>query len=85
MKKTLLAVFLLSAVFSASPLGAGVNTGSADRVLGQPDFIYNTTGTIDGAGLHQPYDLAQDMTTGRVYVADVNNNRVLWWDSADAL
>ena len=56
----------------------------ANLVLGQPDFASNATGT----GLNQmntAHGVAMDPTTGKIFVADYNNSRVLRFASGDAL
>ncbi len=51
--------------------------GSADVVLGQPNFTTITPGR--GAGMRAPSGVASDGQ--RLAVADTNNNRVLLWNS----
>lgn len=53
-----------------------VCVGLPDVVLGQPDFVTPTQGTLDG-GLKAPAGVATDGI--RIAVADTNNNRVLLW------
>ena len=59
--------------------------GSADIVLGQADFAHNTTNLVDGTGLDNPWGIAIDTASNRVYVTDKANNRVLWWNSITSL
>jgi len=67
----------------------GVITGSGDIVLGQVDFTsrYSNHGGGNAAAdtLDSPYTITIDTTTGRVYVADSGNSRVLWWDGISGL
>jgi sugar lactone lactonase YvrE len=63
---------------------ANVASGAtANLVLGQPDFISNGL-AVSQTGLNGPEDVAVD-ETGRVWIADRANNRVLWFDSASSL
>lgn len=62
---------------------AKANGANADGVLGKADFVTNTidlaqnrTGGISGVSVDD---------NGRLYVSDINNNRVLWWDNAKTL
>lgn len=55
----------------------------AQHVMGQPDFtqnLPNNCGVTPGRCLFDPTDLALD-NTGRVWIADRSNNRVLEFDS----
>lgn len=56
-------------------LRAGVGTVSADRVLGQIDFIKNKPNFVDATGMNAPADVAIDKGNGHVIVADSQNNR----------
>jgi sugar lactone lactonase YvrE len=56
---------------SAKPSGA-----AADGVLGQPDFTSNL-GTVTRRGMENPYYRPFVDTTGSLWIADGNNNRVL--------
>ncbi len=51
------------------------NGANADAVLGQPDFV--SYGPVSQYGMDSPDGVAVDPTTGKVFVADYNNNRVL--------
>jgi sugar lactone lactonase YvrE len=55
----------------------------ADVVLGQPNFTSNTASSLPN-GLSSPAGMAVDPTTGKVFVADFGNNRVLRFSSAAA-
>jgi Leucine-rich repeat (LRR) protein/sugar lactone lactonase YvrE len=80
-------LFVLALPFPPSGLAftdtdppAGINSTasirSADVVLGQPDFTSNAAATTQG-GMNNPTSVAIDPTTGKVFVADYANNRVL--------
>lgn len=58
------------------------SSGAADGVLGQPDFVTNTTGT-SGGKMNAPAAIHAD-AAGRLWVADRANNRVLRYDNAAA-
>ncbi len=63
-------------------LRAGVGTSSADRVLGQIDFVKNQVNFVDAIGMNAPAGVAIDKANGHVLVADSQNNRVMGWKSA---
>ncbi|OGS18564.1 MAG: hypothetical protein A2219_00535 [Elusimicrobia bacterium RIFOXYA2_FULL_50_26] len=69
-------------LFSADT-GASVSNGSAGLVLGQMDFTHNILNMA--GGLYNPEKIALDSNSGRVYVCDQNNNRVLWWNNYSSL
>ncbi len=56
----------------------------AALVLGQPDFS-TTSAAISQTGMNSPTAVTVDPTTGKVFVADESNNRVLRFASAAAL
>ncbi|MFZ4621534.1 MAG: fibronectin type III domain-containing protein [Bacteroidota bacterium] len=58
------------------------SSSAADGVLGQPDFVTNTTGATGGK-MNAPACVYADVN-GRVWVADRANNRVLRFDNAAA-
>ena len=49
---------------------------AATLVLGQSDFT-SATSACSQTGLNNPFAVAIDPTSGKVFVADVNNHRVL--------
>jgi uncharacterized repeat protein (TIGR01451 family) len=73
-----------------SPPGPPSDT-AADLVLCQYDFTHNSTNagapTTNAVGCNTPWGVAIDrsVTPNRVYVSDVNNNRVLGWSNEAAL
>ena len=67
--------------YSQSPLS---NNMSASGVLGQLDFTTRTAGTSSGL-LQAPSGVAVDLTTGKLFVVDRYNNRVLRWSSSDKM
>jgi len=74
----------------AHPVQAGADASqdtAADRVLGQPDFSTVTvnTGGVGPNSLEYPYDVEVDPQTGRVFVADSGNHRVLSWPDLTGL
>ncbi|MBS4059005.1 MAG: T9SS type A sorting domain-containing protein [Bacteroidetes bacterium] len=60
------------------------NSPDAISVLGQTDFASGTSGLSD-TKLNGPNGVAVDPFTGKVFVADRSNHRVLRWASDDAL
>lgn len=88
-------VALVSSAGSLRPVAAEVAALSADRIadrlLGQPDCASNASnnpaapiGGLSARSLNSPYGVAVDAGSGRLYVADTFNNRVLSWPSAAA-
>ena len=73
----------------AAPVGpaaaASLDT-TADRVLGQAGFTTSAANNNSGriAGLDTPYGALVDPHTGRLWVSDTGNNRVLSWPNAPA-
>ncbi|MCK7518787.1 MAG: hypothetical protein MZV64_14210 [Ignavibacteriales bacterium] len=56
----------------------------ASGVLGQIDFTSSTSGTTSSK-LNAPSGVAVDPTTGKLFVADRYNNRVLRWSSSEKM
>ena len=57
---------------------------AATLVLGQPDFANNAPNSTQ-TGMNGPTGIAVDRTTGKIFVADCNNNRILRFASVDVL
>jgi streptogramin lyase len=58
----------------------------ANGVLGTTDFVTNTNYTAASAStLSEPFCVAVDPTTGKLFVADRDNRRVLRWSSASKM
>ena len=60
------------------------NGAKADGVLGQPDFTSNTYVTTR-AGMYDPSGVTLDNASGRLYVSDFGNSRVLVFNAAVGL
>ena len=60
---------------------------AAANVIGQPDFTSNTNnnGGISASSLANPNSVAVDPTSGKLFVADSSNHRVLRYSSAAAM
>ena len=58
---------------------SGTIAPTADLVFGQPDFTTNAHGTTLNK-MHAPTAVRTDPGSGRVYVADSWNNRILYFD-----
>jgi sugar lactone lactonase YvrE len=56
----------------------------ASGVLGQTDFVTATSG-LTASTLNGPKGIAIDPTTGKLFVADYENRRVLRWSSLDKM
>ena len=65
-------------LFAQSPL---FNNMTANGVLGQLSFTSNVSGT-NSSLLNSPSGVAFDPTTGKLFVVDRYNNRVLRWSSS---
>jgi sugar lactone lactonase YvrE len=78
------ALLLVALLLSLRPLPATavLSDGTANVVLGQPDFETGDPGFIAQVALEQPTAAVIDPSTGRLFVADTLHNRVLWWDTA---
>jgi sugar lactone lactonase YvrE len=79
---------MILAGLGATPLwAASITTNqAADFVLGQPNFTaYANSPTTTAASLSGARGIAVDPTTGKIFVADSNNNRVLRFASAATL
>ncbi len=77
------AILALGSIFSAT---AQIPTGdAADLVIGQTDFETRSTTPINAASLNRPRGIAIDPTTGKLFVADAGNNRVLRYASIASL
>jgi len=61
------------------------NGANADGVLGQPDFVSNVNHGVSQLGLYNPQGVTVDPTTGKVFVADTYNHRVLRFASVESL
>ena len=57
---------------------------NADGVLGQPDFVSNAAHTTQN-GMNGAHGVAVDSATGRLYVGDRLNNRILVYNAAGGL
>lgn len=62
-----------------------LNGQSASIVLGQPDFISSGNDTIVSDRLNHPCSVSVDMLSGRVYVCDTYNSRIVWWNDSASL
>jgi DNA-binding beta-propeller fold protein YncE len=62
------------------------NTPNAELVFGQSDYVTNTAnaGGRSASSLNGPSGIAVD-GTGRLWVADLNNSRVVWYNAAHAI
>jgi sugar lactone lactonase YvrE len=70
-------------VLRFSSAAAAVNGAGAEAVFGQPDFVTATanTGGISATSMDDPLGIYVD-STGALWVADSDNNRVLRFDGA---
>lgn len=63
---------------------AFTNGQAASLVLGQPDFTSNAAATTV-SGMRQPSGVAVDPISGKLFVVEYGNNRVLRFASSAAL
>lgn len=80
-------VIALAPAALVSSAFAGPGDTTADAVLGQADFASgaaNAGGGTTASSLNEPRGLAVDRLTGRLFVPDSFNHRVLSWPSAAA-
>jgi DNA-binding beta-propeller fold protein YncE/predicted esterase len=70
-------LMFLNMLFAQSPL---FNNMPASGVLGQSNFTTNQSGTTSSS-LNSPSGIAVDPATGKLFVVDRYNNRVLRWSS----
>ena len=65
--------------------GSWTNGQAADVVLGQPDFISNSSNTTTASSLSGPRQVSVDPTTGKVFASDSFHNRILRFSTANAV
>ena len=78
-------IVVLAAIGLAAPVQATFNgtDNQADAVLGQLDFSKNAENFVDATGLDVATQAGVAVDpSGRLWVADTTNNRVLGWSSA---
>lgn len=77
-------------VYNGISPGTGFNGRAANIVLGQQSFsgsapntdCSGTSGIISACGLSNPIGMAYDVASGRLWVSDSNNSRVLGWNGS---
>lgn len=74
-------LLISTSLFAQSPL---FNNMPATGVLGQSGFTSNLSGTTSST-LNSPSGVAVDPTSGKIFVVDRYNNRVLRWSSSAKL
>jgi streptogramin lyase len=77
----LVAFAVCATVYAQGPLTTGM---PAAGVLGQTDLTANASGTT-ASSMNNAFGVAVDPTTGKLFVADRNNNRVLRFDASAKL
>ena len=70
-------------VLRFSSANAYINGSDAELVIGQPDFVTNTSG-LTATKMNNPICAIVD-GNGRLWVSEYGNNRVTRWDNADNL
>jgi DNA-binding beta-propeller fold protein YncE/fibronectin type 3 domain-containing protein len=86
MKKARLLLVLMATLFleHEAAVAQFTNGQNANVVLGQPNFTTSTIG-INQSGMQHSASVAVDPTTGKVFVSDTYNNRVLRFSNAAAV
>jgi sugar lactone lactonase YvrE len=86
-KKNFAMIILLTAIsMSIYPQVPLSDFMPANGVLGTTDFVTNTNyASPSTTTLAEPFCVAVDPTTGKLFVADLDNRRVLRWSSADKM
>ncbi len=88
MTSLILGIVLLLAILHAAAGNAlaAIFDRYADAVLGQPNFSSTVpnNGGVSAQSLYKPGGIAVDPASGRLYIADSYNHRVLSWPSAAA-
>ena len=86
--KILLSLAVVFAVTTYLPLRVHAQSWANDQpasfVIGQTGFGLNAS-SVTATGLNQPWGVVIDPVTGKVFVSDVINNRVLRYPSAAAM
>ncbi len=84
--KTYLTFAALLALTTAGASGAAVfkSGQAADVVLGQANFTASSASSGQPNRIYTPEGMAMDPTTGKVFVSDSENNRILRFSSAAA-
>jgi sugar lactone lactonase YvrE len=85
MKKTylLLVLIVMVTLGQQAAVAQFINGQNANVVLGQPNFTSNIAATTQ-SGMSGPSGVEVDSATGKVFVADWSNNRVLRFSSVTA-
>lgn len=83
-KTGLFLIFLFLTIGSTRAFGQWSNGQNAVSVLGQTDFVTKTFGSGSNK-FSQPVGVAVDPATGKVFVSDSNNKRVLRFTSMQAM
>jgi hypothetical protein len=74
------------AFLQTTAIAQWTNGQPADVVLSQESFVSSFNSVTPTAGsLYSPQGIAVDLVTGKLFVADASNNRVLRWSSIAAL
>src|SRR5574340_1364374 len=82
-----IALLVIAVLPFATPVFAlfiPTNMQAATLVLGQPDFVSSSFGTSQ-TNMKEPQDVAVDPTTGKVFVSEHWNHRVLRFANVSAL
>ncbi len=78
--------WILAGICHQLPAASFTTFQAADIVLGQSNFTSaSTVSPPTGSSISQPYGIAVDPATGKVFVADLPNNRILRFSSAAAM
>lgn len=78
-------ILLIGALGAASAVAEFSNGQPAVGVLGPADLVTRPASATTASRFNGPNGVAIDPLTGKLFIADRANNRVLRWSSADAL
>jgi sugar lactone lactonase YvrE len=81
----LLAALVLAPMMVAVAAEPFVNYQAADLVLGQQSFTSSGTAPVNGSTMELPVGIAVSPVTGKVFVAELNRNRILRFSAAASM
>lgn len=77
-------LFVCMLLVASTASAQWINGQAADMVLGQTDFLGNVKGG-GATSIYAPTSIAIDISSGKLFVADIANHRVLRWPAVTSL